>query len=279
MWLLASNENWGPKPFKFINGWLQHENGKEFIEEKWKGLEVEGWKAHVVKEKLKYVKEKLKVWNKEVYGIQDIHIERVVKELNAMEEEGGVEKEWDATKRRRLNAEFWDSVHRKESLIVQKARARWIQQGDRNTKYFHNSVKVRQRRNQIEMIRAGDRWLSGVEEIKEEVRRHFSCQFKEEKCVRPTLDGVHFKSISSLDSDRLIEEFTMEEVKEAVWICEGDKSPRPDGFNFTFIKSCWETIKEEIFGVLVQIHANGKVPRAFKSSFVALIGKKENPQR
>lgn len=43
-------------------------------------------------------------------------------------------------------------------------------------------------------------------------------------------------------------------------------------------KSCWDTIKEEIFGVLVKFHANRKVPRAFKSSFVALIGKKENPQ-
>lgn len=86
----------------------------------------------------------------------------------------------------------------------------------------------------------GDQWLSGVAEIKEEVRRHFSSQFKEEKSVRPTLDGVQFKSISSLESERLIEDFTMEEVKEAVWSCEGDKSSGAGWIQF-------------------HLHANGKV--------------------
>lgn len=41
------------------------------------------------------VKESLKVWNKEVFGIQDLNIESVVKELNTLEEEGGAEEEWD----------------------------------------------------------------------------------------------------------------------------------------------------------------------------------------
>lgn len=61
--------------------------------------------------------------------------------------------------------------------------------------------------------------------------------------------------------------------------CEGNKSLGPDGFNFTFIKSCWNTIKEETFELLVQFHSNGKLPKAFTSSFVALVGKIKNPQR
>lgn len=72
--------------------------------------------------------------------------------------------------------------------------------------------------------------------------------------------------------------FSIEEVEEAIWSCEGNKSPGPDGFNFNFIKSCWSTIKGEILGVLDQFHANGRFPKASTSSFVALIGKKKNPQ-
>lgn len=87
MWLVSSNKNWGPKPFKFINGWLKHKDSKAFIEEKWKEHEVEGWMAQIVKEKLKYVKEKLKVWNKEVYGIMDLNMENIVREMNVLEEE------------------------------------------------------------------------------------------------------------------------------------------------------------------------------------------------
>lgn len=72
--------------------------------------------------------------------------------------------------------------------------------------------------------------------------------------------------------------FTMEEVKEAVWSCESNKSSGPDEFNFTFIKSCWNTIKYEVLEVLVQFHSNGKLPKAFTFSFVGLIGKTKSPQ-
>lgn len=72
----------GPKPFKFINGWLEHKDGKAFMEEKWRECKAEGWMAHIVKDKLKYLKEQLKVWNKEVFGFVDLNIEQISKELN-----------------------------------------------------------------------------------------------------------------------------------------------------------------------------------------------------
>lgn len=87
VWLVSSNKNWGLKPFKFINGWLDHEDGKRFIEEKWGECKVEGWMAHIVKEMLKYLKDKLKVWNREVYRILDISIEGLIRDLNVMEDE------------------------------------------------------------------------------------------------------------------------------------------------------------------------------------------------
>lgn len=93
---------------------------------------------HLIKEKLKYVKEQLKKWNKEAYGMEDLKIENSVKEINAIEEEGKSESKWDAEKWCGLNKEFWSELHRKESLLAQKAKERWIQQGDGNTRYFHN---------------------------------------------------------------------------------------------------------------------------------------------
>jgi len=34
----------------------------------------------------------------------------------------------------------------------------------------------------------------------------------------------------------IVSNITEEEMKEAVWMCEGSKSPGSDGFNFNFIK-------------------------------------------
>lgn len=41
--------------------------------------------AFVVNEKLKLLKEKLKVWNKEVFGYMDLKIEETVKEMNLVD--------------------------------------------------------------------------------------------------------------------------------------------------------------------------------------------------
>lgn len=53
---------------------------------------------------------------------------------------------------------------------------------------------------------------------------------------RPRLDVISFNQISEEDNANLVAPFSEVEVKEAVWDCEGNKSPSPDGFNFTFIK-------------------------------------------
>lgn len=125
---------------------------------------------------LKHVKENLKVWNREVYVVMDLNIESIVKEMNKMEEEAVEESEWGGEKWKCINSEFWPPLHHKESLLAQKARTNWIKQGDGNTKFFHNPVKYRQRRNQIEMLKVGERRLSEVGEIKRSVKRRAVCQ-------------------------------------------------------------------------------------------------------
>jgi len=69
---------------------------------------------------------------------------------------------------------------------------------------------------------------------------------KQQKDFGVRLDGVEFRTLSTEDNVSLIAAFRVEEVKEAVWQCEGAKSLRPDGFNFNFIKKSWEFIKEEL---------------------------------
>lgn len=42
-----------------------------------------------------------------------------------------------------------------------------------------------------------------------------------------------------MQAAKMVEKFTKEEIEEVVWDCEGNKNPRPDGYNFAFIKACW----------------------------------------
>ena len=91
------------------------------------------------------------------------------------------------------------------------------------------------------------------------------------------VDVVEFKSLSTRDNLCLLERFSEEEIRDAVWQCEGSKSPRPDGFNFNFIKKSWDFLKEDVMVVMNLFHETGCIPKGCNASFIALVPKVRNP--
>ena len=76
------------------------------------------------------------------------------------------------------------------------------------------------------------------------------------------MDNVQFKGISREDNEMLVGVISEAEVKEAVWNCDSSKSPGPDGFNFGFIKFCWDIIKGDVMSavkVLQRVEVGQKV--------------------
>jgi len=77
----------------------------------------------------------------------------------------------------------------------------------------------------------------------------------------------------------LISTFKEEEIKEAVWQCDGSKSPGPNGFNFKFIKESWAYIKDEFIKALAFFHESGTIPKGCNASFIALVPKVKEPSK
>jgi exonuclease III len=57
--------DWGPKPFRFNNHWLNNKDFPKLVEKEWASFKVEGRKGYALKEKLKMLKGALRKWNKE----------------------------------------------------------------------------------------------------------------------------------------------------------------------------------------------------------------------
>ncbi|MCH86118.1 hypothetical protein A2U01_0006972 [Trifolium medium] len=177
-------------------------------ENSWKSFVVHGKKAYVLKEKFKLLKDCLRKWNREVFGILDLIIEKTVKDLNDIE--GLLEDdvlESDLIRREGLNNEFWRQLHLKESLLKQKSSIRWVKEGDSNSRYFHQAIKSRRRRNQLVALKYGDQWLQGVDEVKGYVKSYFENNFKERWEGRPNLNGIQFQSLSAEDNLLLLAPF------------------------------------------------------------------------
>jgi len=95
--------------------------------------------------------------------------------------------------------------------------------------------------------------------------------------VGVNLGSVEFKSLTSEMSRNMIDSFSEEEVKDAVWQCGESKSPGPDGFNFNFIQSCWDMIKSDVMTAVNFFHVTGSFPKGCNASFIALVPKVRHP--
>ncbi|XP_058784197.1 uncharacterized protein LOC131658967 [Vicia villosa] len=222
VWLMVDKEDWGPKPFKFNNEWFNHNHFFDFVKKEWDDIKFQGRGDYVLKEKLRLIKERLRWWEKNIFGKIDLEIEENVKELNKWDDRERWEEEIHLNNVK-ASKNIWFNLKLKENMLIQKSRMRWLNNGDENTRFFHNTVKERRRLNRICMVDSNEGVASSVNEVKETVRNHFEDKFKEDCFNRPLLEGIAFKSLSVDQACSLEAPFTLEEIREAVWSCDGSK--------------------------------------------------------
>ncbi|GAU27711.1 hypothetical protein TSUD_126570 [Trifolium subterraneum] len=81
------------------------------------------------------------------------------------------------------------------------------------------------------------------------------------------------------DNDSLLQPFSVDEVRDVIWSCDGNKCPGPDGYNFNFLKNCWTIVKKDVIEFLNEFHRTAILPKAITASFLTLVPKKDHPQR
>ncbi|CAK8535195.1 unnamed protein product [Lathyrus sativus] len=60
MWIKANNVNCAPKSFKVFNCWYDHPEFLEFAKNEWNSIQVDGSVAHILKEKFKVLRTRLR---------------------------------------------------------------------------------------------------------------------------------------------------------------------------------------------------------------------------
>lgn len=270
-WLVMDREDWVPKPFKFNNEWFQHSEFSLFVEREWKDLRIHGRGDYVLKEKLRRLKSKLIWWNKNVFGIHDLKIEDSVKEINVIDDLDRIEDN-NLETRRIANRKMWSNLKIRENMLIQKARVRWLNDGDINSKYFHKIMKKGMKRNYIGLI-STDR---GVIITAKEVLCHFEAKFKENDFNRPILEGNVCNSLNHEDKVYVESIFEEDEIREAIWCSDGFKSPGSDEYSILFFQKCWEVIKMEVLACFRDFYTDALMSKSIISLFLALIPKSNN---
>ncbi|XP_058783955.1 uncharacterized protein LOC131658705 [Vicia villosa] len=124
--------------------------------------------------------------------------------------------------------------------------------------------------NDMDVLLA-DRFGGSIDDLVE-TRRKASCY------LWAVPDGLNLRCLSEEDRKLLERDPLDDEIKEAVWDCDGSKSPGPDGFTLEFFQLCWETVMGDVFTFVKDFFLKARLIKGCTSSFLALIPKVQNPQ-
>ena len=177
----------------------------------------------------------LQSWNKEFFGYTHTRIKALEEELVFFQQKEEFQ-EKPSARHGEIIEELRTQRERQEKIFKQKSREVWLQEGDRNTKFFHASIVIQRRRNRILSINDNSVWLHSAEEIGNYFRREFNELFSSSIPRLPSnLREFIAPCITADENDTLMAIPTSEEIKDAVWNLHPLKSPGSNGYLGIFL--------------------------------------------
>ncbi|GAU40168.1 hypothetical protein TSUD_292720 [Trifolium subterraneum] len=184
----------------------------------------------------------------------------------------------EAELRKRLFDELWVLLKSIDASIFQRSRAKWLKEGDANTRYFHYCINARKRSNSILALNTQEGWVEDPVGVREATVTFFKKHFDNEVWNRPRLEGVVLPELNEVSNGLLVDTFMIAEIEKVVKNSDGSKCPGPDGFNFAFIKEFWGMLRSDVRILFDQFHANDCIPNCLMSYFLTLVPKIKSPQ-
>jgi hypothetical protein len=173
-----------------------------------------------------------------------------------------------------------NKIRREEEIKwAQRAKVKYIQEGGDNTKYFHLIANGKYRKKKIYQLEQEEGTIAGDDNLRVYISEYYKKLFGNPDPSSVSLDEDRIEDIPQLTAEEntlLIKNFSMEEVHDAIFQMEHNKSPGPDGFPAEFYQHFWGVTKTDMMA-LFEIFQKGDFP-LYKLNFgvITLLPKKEN---
>nr|GEZ75665.1 RNA-directed DNA polymerase, eukaryota [Tanacetum cinerariifolium] len=237
--LRESHFDYGLTPFRFFHHWIEMEGFSKVVEDTWREGPCDESNAMInMMIKLKYLKTKIREWNKKnMLSAKNVKA-KYKDELEALEViidkgDGNVEV---VNKRMEVVNTLQKIYKICSSEMAQKAKVKWSIEEDENTSFFHGMLNKKQSFLNIRGIMVDGMWIESPNRVKGKFFHHFSSRFDKPDARQAHIEMRYPKTLTCDQHVELESGVSNEEIKRAVWDCGIDKFPGPDGFTFGFYR-------------------------------------------
>lgn len=260
--------------FFFQAAWPLHDSFSTVVSENWN-------QDSTVMRNVQHMAGTFMTWNRRTFG--NIH----AKKRRLLARLGGIQKalacNWHnglVKLNKKLRIELEEVLNQEELMWYQQSQESWIKSGDRNTKFYHLSTKVRQkqRRSYILTDTTG-RVAKDHEESGNFIQKYFSNIFSSPSTIDeiqlwgsgfPTVDSAHWSEINC--------PISQEEVKRALFDMAPYKAPGPDSFPAGFYQKAWAIVGKTLSDLVTDYFRTGVLPEGINDTLISLIPKTAHPE-
>ena len=248
---------------------------KQKIIEAWRISEVRSVNRSVTK-RLRDCRGVLSTWKKErIFNAKDrIHIlERRLEWFQSRNYPC-----WHAI--RVIRKELCRAYKEEELFWQQRSMKKWLKYGDRNSNFFHESVKANKAKRKLIKIKD----VNGVEQWSEAAKAqvaldYFNDLFKSSNppSYQPVFQEMVPRVSDAMNQGRMAE-VTEEEIKNAMFSIKASSAPGPDGMSSLFFQQFWEELGPKVSLEVKNFFETGRMPTDWNFTYLCMLPKVQDPK-
>ncbi|XP_020688961.2 uncharacterized protein LOC110104277 [Dendrobium catenatum] len=268
---------------KFEDAWIGFPKAWQLVADKWK-VQDTGSEACKLQRKCNRSLKALYFWSKNklktLIQLKD-DLDKEIKDLQevACSPAGLSEVQYEAL---RYKVQLLNStLGRLAVWWRQRAKVKWIEEGDDNTRFFHSMASARRRSNLINQIKDPDgNTVSEQADVMGVIHRFFEqkwCSVPVSEIGWPCFDS-HMAILADA-AERIVRDVTTEEVWAVVRELGPNRAPGRDGVTASFIKAYWSIVGDQVTAACLEFFSTGIMDPGWKDTVVVLLPKIDHPTR
>jgi hypothetical protein len=264
-----------PKHFRFESAWMLESNYNNMLRQSWN-------RDGSIVTNLINVERNIKNWKFQTID-QVLHQKKAL-----MGRIGGIQRSLQSGRNRaglkrleqRLQWELNDILRKEELMWFQRSRAKWLMDGDRNTRYYHVKTVARRRKNNVIMLKDDNgQWIDDVTQLQNLSTDFYKKLFSDDQISRPwTNIGIKYPVLDPEMLSKLAEPVSIEEVRRAVFNMHPWKAPGPNGFPAGFYQRSWDIVGNAVHRFVVSVWQNPSLIADVNQTDICLIPKVTSPE-